>query len=364
MKKIRIFLASSAELDQDKLQVELFISRKNKDWHSKRIFLELTTWKDFISSISQERTQNEYNRYIRSSDISIFLFHTKLGRYTKEEFDEAHHAFLASRGKVRKPRIYTYFKTDPTESEEISQFRRYIDSLDHFYDTYDNMDELFVKINRQLDKLENEGVVIRPEPIDLPRILKYTVYYFLLPLLVLAGAWLAYYYFSPTNLTVKILEEQPVPGLPFPGGQVSLTYGDKTETLEITDEVMFKQIPSKYKREDVKLLFTARGYQGLDTVVKARKLVELGIHRDNSLGVIFGTVKDENLVPVAGVAISMKDLRAITDASGKFRIEIPLMKQAEEQRLAAFKEGYEPWDFTGTPSETQEWKIVLKKDSN
>jgi len=178
----------------------------------KEFFLELTTWKDFISSITKERTQNEYNRYIQTSDISIFLFHTKLGRFTKEEFDTAHHAFIASQGKIKKPRIYTYFKNDKNETVEITDFRKYIDSLDHFYDTYENLDELFVKINRQLDKLEDEGLIIKPEHIDVSKIIKYGFYYFLLPLLVLGGAIMTKYYFQPTDLTVKVKESLSVPG--------------------------------------------------------------------------------------------------------------------------------------------------------
>jgi hypothetical protein len=361
MKKIKIFLASSAELDQDKLQVEIFISRKNKDWHDKRIFLELTTWKDFISSVTEERSQNEYNRYIQTSDISIFLFHTRLGRYSKEEFDNAHDAFLASKGKIKKPRIYTYFKTDKNETPEITAFRKYIDSLEHFYDTYESMDELFVKINRQLDKLENEGLIIKPELIDMPKVVKYAVYYFLLPLLVLGGAAMTYHYFQPADLTVKIKEAQSIPGLPYSQGKVALTYGDKTETLDIKNEIVFKQIPSKYKHNKLKLLFTADGFVSIDTMISTGELVELNIHRDNSLGVIFGVVKDENNFPLKDVAISVKDIIVKTDQNGKFRIDIPFQKQASEQRLTAFKAGYQAWDFTGTPSETQEWKIILKK---
>lgn len=361
MKKVKVFLASSAELDQDKVQVELFVSRKNKDWHSKRIFLELTTWRDFISSITQERTQNAYNRYIRNSDIAIFLFHTKLGRYTKEEFDEAHQAFLACQGKAKKPRIYTYFKTDAAETADITNFRQYIDSLDHFYDTYDSMDELFVKINRQLDKLENEGVVIKPEPIDAAKVLKYAIYYFLLPLMVLAGAWLAYYFFQPTDLTVKVTEPQSVPGLLFKTGEITLTYGDKTEMLAISSEVIFKQIPSRYKRSSIRLLFKSNGYQTIDTNVRPGNLIELAIQRDNSLGVIFGSVKDEMLQPVGDAMVTVKDLRVKTDQFGSFNLIIPLDKQAEEQRLTVYKEGFQTWDFTGTPSQTQGWKIILKK---
>jgi len=77
--------------------------------------------------------------------------------------------------------------------------------------------------------------------------------------------------------------------------------------------------------------------------------------------VIFGVVRDENNFPLKDVAISVKDMLAKTDENGKFRINIPFQKQALEQRLTAFKNGYQSWDFTGAPSETQEWKIVLKK---
>jgi hypothetical protein len=361
MRKIRVFLASSAELDEDKLQVELFVSRKNKDWHAKRLFLELTTWKDFISAMTQERTQNEYNRYIRTSDISIFLFHTKLGRYTKEEFDEAHNAFIASPGRVKKPRIYTYFKTDPAETKEIADFRDYIDGMEHFYDTYGSMDELFVKINRQLDKLENEGVVIRPELIDVGKVVKYAVYYFLLPLMVLVGALAIYNFYQPGDLTVTVREADPVPGLPYTKGTVAIRYGDKTDTREIATETIFKEIPSKYKRGDLKLLFTAEGFVPIDTVVNAGDPVQLIVRRNNALGVIFGQVRDESGRPVEGVTISVTDIIATTDYGGRFRVDIPRAKQAVEQRLTAFKAGYQPWDFTGTPSETQEWKILLTR---
>jgi hypothetical protein len=361
MKKIKVFLASSAELDDDKLQVELFVSRKNKDWHAKRLFLELTTWKDFISSMTEERTQNEYNRYIASSDISIFLFHTRLGRYTKEEFDTAHDAFLACQRKVKTPLIYTYFKTVESEAPEITGFRDYIDSLEHFYDTYATMDELFVKLNRQLDKLENEGVIITPEAIDPAKVLKYAVYYFLLPLLVLAGAITSWHYFTPTDLTVRVHEADAAPGLPFTKGTVALTYGDKTDTREITNEAIFKEIPSKHKHGTLQLRFAADGYVPIDTMVETGDPVDLAIRRNNALGVIFGQVRDDGGRPVQGVTITVKDISATTDALGRFRVDIPRAKQAAEQRLTAYKAGYQPWDFTGTPSETVEWKIVLKQ---
>jgi hypothetical protein len=360
MRTIKIFLASSAELDSDKEQVELFVSRKNKDYRKKRLFIELTTWKDFISAMSEEHSQEKYNQYIRSCDIAIFLFHTILGRYTREEFDAAHHAFLKSPAHNKKPLIYTFFKNDNSKSSDIENIKNYIDSLEHFYDTYKNADELFVKLYRQLDKVEIENIII-PEPFDVPKIIKYAIYYFLLPLLVLGGSLLVYFYYQPTDLTVKIKEVINIPNLPFKEGIALLTYGDKTETLTINDEVIFKQIPSKYKRKQLNLKFSARGFVAVDTLITAKEFIELPVKRDNSLGVVFGWVRDEQNKPLQGVNISYKELSCITDETGHFKIIIPLALQAETIRIIAQKEGYDLWDEHGSASETVEWKIIMKK---
>lgn len=360
MRTVKIFLASSAELDAEKEHVELFISRKNKDFQKKRIFLELSTWKDFISAMTEEHSQEKYNQYIRSCDIAIFLFHTRLGRFTKEEFDTAHQSFQNSSGNVKKPLIYTFFKKDPKESIEITDFKNYIDSQDHFYDTYSSSEDLFVKINQQIDKLENQGVIIG-EAIDIPKIIKYAVYYFLLPLLVMGGAISAFYYYQPTDLTVKVNEVRAIPGLPFKEGKVTITYGDKTETLTIKNEVSFKQIPSKYKHQLLRMKFTGIGYETIDTLIQFGNLMEIPIKRDNSLGSLFGWVRDENNVPLADVTIRYGELKASSDQEGRFRINIPLSKQAETIRVVATKKGYQMWDFIGVPSPTCDWKIILKK---
>jgi len=361
MKTIKIFLASSAELDSEKDQVDLFIARKNKDYQKKGLFLELSTWKDFVSAMTEDRTQELYNNYIRSCDIAVFLFHTRLGRYTREEFDVAHHSFKTSANKPKKPLIYTYFRSDLNEAEEITSFKMYVDSLDHFFDTYSSTEDLLVKLNRQLDKLENEGV-IKPNPLpDSRNILKYLVYYFIIPLMVLGGAVTSFLYFTPANMTVKIREMNPVPGLPFKTGSVSITYGDKTETFPITDEITFRQIPSKFKHKPVKLIFISPGFVTIDTIVDLKEHTDLHIKRDNSLGLVFGWVRDENGKPLNDVNISLKSLTSQTDVNGNFRIEIPSEQQSDTIRLTAYKEGYKTWYCTGAPSRTTEWRIMLQK---
>ena len=158
MKKYTLFLASSAELDEDKLLLENFISKKNKEWHRHKVFLELLTWKDFIDYISNERTQEGYNKAIRKSDIFIVLFHTKMGRYTNEEFEEAYQQFKKSKGK--KPLIFTYFKDDGSQPiEAIEEFKVKLDKLGHFYALYKNNEDLNYKFDVQLDRLANENFI-------------------------------------------------------------------------------------------------------------------------------------------------------------------------------------------------------------
>lgn len=172
---------------------------------------------------------------------------------------------------------------------------------------------------------------------------------------------MTYYYYQPTVLTVKIEEINSIPNLPFKEGIASLTYGDKTETLTINDEIIFKQIPSKYKRKQLNLKFSARGFVPVDTLITAKEFIGLPVKRDNSLGVIFGSIKGERNQPLPSVSIRVKDLFVETDKEGLFRIEIPLEKQQEEQRLAAYKEGFKTIDITGAPSLTNEWKLILYK---
>ena len=52
MVKVRIFLASSSELAEDRQAFERLVNRKNKLWHDRGVFLELQMWEDFLDVMS------------------------------------------------------------------------------------------------------------------------------------------------------------------------------------------------------------------------------------------------------------------------------------------------------------------------
>jgi internalin A len=155
--KIKIFLASSSELKEDRKEFEIFINRKNKDLHEEGIFLELILWEDFIDAMSRTRLQDEYNKAVKESDIFISLFFTKVGKYTKEEFETAYKAFI-SKGKPKH--LYTYFKEAEIKTTSITKeintlldFKKRLEELEHFPTIYKNTDDLLRQVENQLNEI-------------------------------------------------------------------------------------------------------------------------------------------------------------------------------------------------------------------
>nr|WP_298789867.1 hypothetical protein [uncultured Allomuricauda sp.] len=155
MKKIKIFLASSYELKNDRERFELEINRKNKLWLDKKYFFHLEIWEDLSARMSSSRLQDEYNKKIKNSDLFVLLAYRKVGMYTEEEFETAFGKFH----ETQKPFIFTYFKDVPSKEIEDSLkfFKRKLKDLGHFYSPYANQDDLWNQFSKELDRLYFES---------------------------------------------------------------------------------------------------------------------------------------------------------------------------------------------------------------
>ncbi|MEM6700740.1 MAG: hypothetical protein AAF599_20210, partial [Bacteroidota bacterium] len=158
MKKIKIFLASSAELKAEREQFELQIYRKCKQWFDRGIFLHLDVWEDLSARMSGTRLQDEYNQVIKQVDLFVLLAHTKVGIYTSEEFEQAFGQFQST----QKPFIYTYFKQSDIPADRANRkqlqslwaFQDKLDELGHFYSSYNDFNDLWNQFNKEIDRLE------------------------------------------------------------------------------------------------------------------------------------------------------------------------------------------------------------------
>jgi len=154
MTTIKIFLASSNELINDRERFELEINRKNKLWHNKGICFHLEIWEDLSTRMSLTRSQDEYNKKIKDSDLFVLLAYSKIGIYTAEEFETAFGAFQ----KNQKPFIFTYFKDICTKVEDsLDLFKNKLKDLGHFYASYKDSEHLWNQFNKELDRLLLDG---------------------------------------------------------------------------------------------------------------------------------------------------------------------------------------------------------------
>ncbi len=163
LKTIRIFLASSKELAEERDAFELYFRQQNDSFRDKGYYLEIIRWENSIESISETRMQDEYNKKIKASHLFVSLFSTKAGKYTVEEFEVAHQNFKEN----GKPKVYTYFKNSQVNMEDADRealnsfwaFKDKLIELEHFYSTYNDIEHLKLKFSDQLQKLMNEGLI-------------------------------------------------------------------------------------------------------------------------------------------------------------------------------------------------------------
>jgi internalin A len=154
MKKIKIFIASSHDLAEERMQIEFIISKINSKSQENDYFLEMELWESFIDAMSQTRLQDQYNQMISNSDIFILLLSTKIGKYTTMEFEQAFKEFKIN----NKPFILTFFKETKIQiSQENSSelmsfftFQEKLKNLGLLYSWYKDENELTRNIEKSL----------------------------------------------------------------------------------------------------------------------------------------------------------------------------------------------------------------------
>lgn len=161
---VRIFLASSAELADHRQAFELAVGRLNKRefWRVDRgIQFEVVLWEALGAAMSPTRSQDGYNAEIESCDLFVVLYRSKVGKYTAEEFDQAHLRFQG----CGRPKIWTFFHDALTSTAQVSRaeanslfdFREKLAALGHFESLYQHPDTLCQRFATELEQLDREG---------------------------------------------------------------------------------------------------------------------------------------------------------------------------------------------------------------
>ena len=192
----------------------------------------------------------------------------------------------------------------------------------------------------------------------------------IVPVVLVIAIAIGVFYFTtntPFSTTIQVYGWEGKGHNPLDGkGALVLTLGDKTEKAEInrSGEAVFNGILPKYNGATVPVYITdTEGepyYLLAETVViekNATSPIQLLLQGLEKLqGAIYDDLSGEGL---AGVLVTVADIRATTDANGNFSIDIPIEKQQKEQKIVVSKEGYD--SKRETISMTGKYNAVLKQ---
>ena len=155
MKEIKVFLASSEELKYDRLAFSDLIRKLDNIYEKRGIRIKLFQWEDFDAAYNDKRKQDEYNEYIKQSDLFLALFRTKAGQFTVEEFELARNEHREK--GLPKPHVYCRdLEQGETEDATLSEFKqRLFAEMGHFFARYKNEDGLNLHFVMQLQLFEN-----------------------------------------------------------------------------------------------------------------------------------------------------------------------------------------------------------------
>jgi tetratricopeptide (TPR) repeat protein len=163
MQTIRIFLASSSELKAEREVFEQNLNRQNKRWKNKGFLFELVHWEDYDDAVHAAGKQSDYNCSLEYCDILVVLYWTKMGRYTREEFETGWAQFQ----QTGRPIIFVYEKTAPFrpgKKEDVGSlfaFKDRLGEIKHFPTQVEEADALLLHFNTQLSD-RYDGVDKRP----------------------------------------------------------------------------------------------------------------------------------------------------------------------------------------------------------
>ena len=154
MKKIKIFLASSEELKEERLELAGLIGHINYVLEKSDVKLYLVKWEYLDASMSPIHKQEEYNKKLEECDICIVLFWTRFGKYTKTELDTA----FSKKGEGCLKKLYVAFKDSvDNETPELAAFKsNFGEEYGLPYSTFHDAHELKLEFLRQFDDIQEE----------------------------------------------------------------------------------------------------------------------------------------------------------------------------------------------------------------
>ena len=156
IRTIKIFLASSEELADERIRFGDFIRTLDDTYEQRGFRIKLIKWEDLPKGNDDRPTQETYNEFVRQCDLFVSLFYTKAGEFTLEEYNVA----KQTQRDDGKPIIYAFLRVlDKGEKEDksLTDFKQNVlGNVKHYWTNYESSDTLQLKFVMDLLKIENK----------------------------------------------------------------------------------------------------------------------------------------------------------------------------------------------------------------
>lgn len=184
--------------------------------------------------------------------------------------------------------------------------------------------------------------------------------------IVMSLLW-AWHYNAEFDTQIRLNDTTPTNTfLPTPDSlKVMLMLDNEEKTLVLTETDgtgIYKNLPGRFANQETRLRFEAEGYKPVDTIVTLLRNgeVNLNIHRDDTYGVLAGTIIDEQGQPVGNAMVEAEGVTCTSQEDGSFKLSIPIEKQKPCPHVCISKSGYQTEEYTRQGIGLN-WQVMLLK---
>lgn len=182
--------------------------------------------------------------------------------------------------------------------------------------------------------------------------------------LLLLWAW---HHNAEFETRIRLVDTTPQnKNLPTPDSlKVALMLDNEEKPLVLKESdgtATYKNLPGRFANQQARLTFSADGYESVDTIVNLERdgEVQVNIHRDNTYGVLAGTVMDEDGNALGGASIEVEGLVATSNPDGTFELNIPIERQKPYPHVRISKQGFQTEEFT-KQSMGRNWMVLMRR---
>ncbi len=164
MKTIKVFIASSEELEFERDKFSDLVLQLNRILKARNIEIQPEKWEWLDDSMGPLHKQEEYNHVLKTCEMCLVLYWTRFGEYTKSELDTAYTELCAG----RKPyKLYVYFKDSDAITPELQTFKdSFSTDYGHFFCRFENVDTLRLRFLLQFERYLND----HNDPVELVKV--------------------------------------------------------------------------------------------------------------------------------------------------------------------------------------------------